>query len=95
MDVLKTISKNIKKRRLELGLNQEQLGKKAKLSSQYISNLETRPKNLTIDTLVRLSKSLNCNFYDLICDDRYTSKAKKNAIHLAMEILEKHLRTLD
>lgn len=61
------ISKNIKARRKQLRLTQDQLAKKAKRTIRYISILETSPeKNVTLDTLESIAAALDCEVFDLL-----------------------------
>lgn len=52
--------------RLECGLTQERMAHKAGLSSNYVNQLEGDDRNVTIDTLFRLSEVLNVNHTKLV-----------------------------
>lgn len=58
-----TISENIKFYRKKTNLSQEQLAEKSDLSISYIKQLESGKifKNITLTTLLKLSKALNIN----------------------------------
>lgn len=55
----------VKKIRLQKGFSQQVLSKKARVSRQTISNLESgKPVNTTTATLVRLADALGCEVSD-------------------------------
>ena len=53
-----TVSENIKKRRKELGLSQEQLGEMANLSRATINMVENGTADIRLSTLVRIAQAL-------------------------------------
>lgn len=56
------LAQRIAEIREEKGLKQVDLAKKLKVSQQFISQIETgREKNLTIETLLKIAKSLGRN----------------------------------
>ena len=61
------ISENIKFYRKKCNLNQEQLAEKSDLSISYIKQLESGKifKNITLTTLLKLSKALNISINKL------------------------------
>lgn len=59
----------LKKRRKELGLTQSELGRLVGLAGNTITNYEKGQREPNIDTLVKLSKVLNCTVDDLIKDE--------------------------
>jgi transcriptional regulator with XRE-family HTH domain len=50
--------KRIRKLRLELGLTQEKLGRKSKLSQNHISNVENGVENISAASRARVAKVL-------------------------------------
>ena len=60
-----SLSKNIKARRKESGLNQRDFAKKAGVSKSTIDRLENAAQNTTITTLETLCKAFKCNIDDL------------------------------
>lgn len=57
---------NIKKRREELNLNQEQLAEKAGVARTVISQLETGQRTvITSDTMLKLAKAMECTVPDI------------------------------
>jgi transcriptional regulator with XRE-family HTH domain len=55
---LRSIAANVRRRRAELGLTQEQLGEAAGISYRYLQEVEQGRKNVTVETLVRLARAL-------------------------------------
>lgn len=56
----------IKEKRLELGMSQEQLAEISGVSRTIISGLESGKTTVTTtDTLLKLSKALNCRVKDI------------------------------
>jgi transcriptional regulator with XRE-family HTH domain len=64
---MKTISEIAKNQRAKLGLTLDEVGKKAELSQGYLSRLENGDydaKNLSLDTIIRLSSALSLTVKD-------------------------------
>lgn len=55
---LKTIAKNVREARINAGLTQSGLGKKADISTNYISRIERADASPTTDVLERIVKAL-------------------------------------
>jgi transcriptional regulator with XRE-family HTH domain len=49
----------MRQRRKALGLSQEELGDRAGLEQSYISNIEAGVRNVSIDNIARIAKSLD------------------------------------
>ena len=58
----------IRKRRLSLGLSQEEFAEKIDCHRNFIGRLERGEQNPTVDTLVRLAAGLRCRVVDIIRD---------------------------
>jgi transcriptional regulator with XRE-family HTH domain len=58
VSIRKSLARNLKARRLELGLSQEALGFKCKMPDVYISKIERGVLNVGIDNLERIAKAL-------------------------------------
>ena len=58
----------IRKRRLSLGLSQEEFAEKIDCHRNFIGRLERGEQNPTVDTLVRLAVGLRCKVVDIIKD---------------------------
>jgi transcriptional regulator with XRE-family HTH domain len=57
---------NIRTQRKTLGLTQEKLAEKAELHPVYIGSVERGEENVSIDSLVRISKALKVSLHDLV-----------------------------
>lgn len=55
---LKTIAKNVREARINAGLTQSELGKKADISTNYISRIERADASPTTDVLERIVTAL-------------------------------------
>lgn len=58
----------IRKRRLSLGLSQEEFAEKIDCHRNFIGRLERGEQNPTVDTLVKLAAGLRCKVVDIIKD---------------------------
>lgn len=67
MDVTR-IGKNIKEKRISLGLTQEQLSEKADVSPAYIGMIERGEKVPKLETFVNIANSLNVTADELLGD---------------------------
>lgn len=65
-----TVSRNIRKARLEAGMTQKELADKAGFKVSYIARLETKPQNITLHVLDQISASLRTSPQKLISDFR-------------------------
>lgn len=53
------LGKRIREERLKLNLTQEKLAECADISSSYLGQIERGERNVTLDTLLRISNKLN------------------------------------
>ena len=65
MDIKRLIGSRIQKLRKAKGLSQEELSEKVGLSSKYISSIERGNENPTLDTFIKLARSLNVDIFEL------------------------------
>lgn len=72
-----SIGKNIKNRRIELKISQDQLAEKLFVTRQTISNYENGKSNPSIETLQQLSTILNCELDELLYGSRNNARAPK------------------
>ncbi|HEY9792965.1 MAG TPA: helix-turn-helix transcriptional regulator [Candidatus Obscuribacterales bacterium] len=56
----------IMEKRLQLGLSQEDLAKRAKLHRTYISDVERGERNISVESLRRLAVALGATMWQLI-----------------------------
>jgi len=65
MDTKKLIGMRIKEIRRSKGLSQEQLAEKADINSKYLSRMERGTENPTLDMLIKLSKALEVEMWEM------------------------------
>lgn len=57
-EILVKFGKKVRARRLELGLSQEELADKAGVHRTYIGMIERAEKNITLENIEKIAKSL-------------------------------------
>lgn len=62
----KRFARNLKQRRLELALSQEQLAEVAGLHRTYIGSVERAERNISIDSMERLASALRVDILQLL-----------------------------
>ncbi len=60
------IGKKIKNLRMELGLSQEQLGFKAKMSGSFIGRIERGENDMPLSAAINVAKALNLTLPELV-----------------------------
>ncbi len=65
-DVLVSFAENLRRRRKELGLSQEQLGARANIQMADISRYESGSRDPRITTIARLAQALDVPIADLL-----------------------------
>ena len=60
------VARNLREARKAKGLTQRALAEQVGVEEQYISNLETQSRNLSLETLERLAKKLGVASADLL-----------------------------
>lgn len=73
------IGKKIKKIRLEKELTQEEIASAA-ISLSHMSNIETAKTKVSLITLAKISRILECSLDELVFDDKITSNFKLKKI---------------
>jgi transcriptional regulator with XRE-family HTH domain len=58
----------LRKRRLELGLSQEQLAEIADVHRNFVGLIERGEQNISIDSLIRFSKAVKRSLANLFAD---------------------------
>jgi transcriptional regulator with XRE-family HTH domain len=66
--ILVDFPKNVRKRRHELEMTQEELAEKADFHVNYIGGIERAQRNPSLESIVYLAKALNVSPKDLIPD---------------------------
>jgi transcriptional regulator with XRE-family HTH domain len=72
------VAKQIKTTRLQMGLTQAELAKRAGISIRYLSRLETEPQNLSLDVLEEVAKALRMTPSELLSLQK-TKRAEDNS----------------
>ena len=57
-DILTQFGRNIRRRRMELGISQEKLAELAGLHRTYIGMIERAEKNITLTNIAKLARAL-------------------------------------
>ena len=63
------LGRRIKRLRTRLGLTQDALAERVQISPKYLSNIERGRENPTLDTLLRLAKSLKVELWEVFLLD--------------------------
>lgn len=66
---LRKLGKRIRQLRKDKGLTQEAAAEKARLDSKHWSDIERAVTNVTVATLVGISRALKVPLYELFTDD--------------------------
>lgn len=70
MDIDYVAGQNIKRRRQELGMTQEDLGHKAGISTVYLSEVERGLKSISLKKLHAVADALGVEAYTLLIDPK-------------------------
>jgi transcriptional regulator with XRE-family HTH domain len=70
-ELVSVFAQNVKRRRHQLRLSQEELAERAGVHRTYIGMLERREKNVTIYNIERIAQALEVEPYQLLkqCED--------------------------
>ncbi len=63
---LRRFSHHVRRRRLELGISQEALAEKVGLNPFYVSRLERQLMNISIVSMERIARALECELVELL-----------------------------
>ena len=66
MDWIALVGRNVRLRRQELGLSQEQLAHDAEVTMRYLGAIERGQQNPSLNVLVKISTALRCTPIDLL-----------------------------
>ena len=64
--ILLVFGDTVRTRRLQLGLTQEMLSKKARLHRTYLADIEAGRRNLSLNNIVQLARALGVTPSDLL-----------------------------
>lgn len=65
------IAKNMRMARFDLGITQQSLAKKSKVSQATIAGIENGSKCPSVETLTKLAKALNLKTFELLRHDLF------------------------
>ena len=74
MDMRRLLGRNVRAKRIEAELTQEQLSERSGFSQQYISDMERGLRNPAIVSLYELAQALNTTPVALITPDEEAAK---------------------
>lgn len=66
MSAIRIVAENVRYRRVNLGLSQEEFAEKCGLHRTYVGAIERGERNITVATLFRLAIALGCDATDLL-----------------------------
>lgn len=62
----RTFGENLRKRRIQLGLSQEELAERAGLHRTYVGSVERGERNVSLENIVRLAEAVGADPSDLL-----------------------------
>ena len=65
-DPIRLVAANVRRRRLDQSLSQEELADRCGLHRTYVGAIERGERNVTVNTLFRLAEALACDATDLL-----------------------------
>ncbi len=89
------IGKKIKKIRLEKELTQEEIASAAEISLSHMSNIETAKTKVSLITLAKISRILECSLDELVFDDKITSNFKLKKILCNVDEFEVEINIIE
>jgi len=84
MDTKQMIGARIKDIRIKTGLTQEQLSEKVGINPKYLSSIERGLENPTLNTLIKLSESLDVNLDDLFTQIEIEDPAERKSLIISL-----------
>ncbi len=84
MDAKQMIGGRIKDIRNRKGFTQEELAEKIDINPKYLSSIERGKENPTLNTLIKLSESLNVNLNDIFHQIEIEDPAKRKALLISL-----------
>jgi len=84
MDAKQLIGSRIKEIRTKKGFTQEQLAEKIDISPKYLSSIERGKENPTLNTLIKLSESLDVNLNDIFYQIEIEDPAERKSLIISL-----------
>lgn len=97
MEEKQLFGQRVKRLRARLGLTQDQLAERIHISPKYLSNIERGKENPTLDTLLRMAKSLKVEPWEMFfveLESLNHQALKKKVSQLLEETNEEKLRLI-
>lgn len=82
--LLAQLSKLIRSRREEFGISQTELAEKAGLHRTYINNIERGTKNISIESLKKITDTLGISMGELILEAEEAASEKSNDVKILL-----------
>ena len=100
MSIREIAQKNIKRIRVAKKLSQDDLFEITNLPKSTLSKIENQPMNLTLDTLERIARGLDCEVYQLLYtkpqkNEKSKSQRLREAISLIRQVLADETKNSD
>jgi len=83
---MSAVGDRIRERRVELGWTQNELAEKARISSGFLSDLETGKRNVSADNLLSIAQALSVTLDFLMKGD--SSKPKSGEVKIPASLVE-------
>ncbi|MCQ2484208.1 MAG: helix-turn-helix domain-containing protein [Clostridia bacterium] len=94
-DEYKSIGKRIRDTREEQNLSREKFAEKANISSQFLADIETGKKGMTIDTLIKICNAFGVSANAIIYDNNDKDEEQLNEImHMLKKVDTKTIITI-
>lgn len=77
MNLIELFAINVRKKRNELNLSQEELADICGLHRTYISLIERKKRNVTIKSIEIIAKGLDIEPYQLLLEENYDIRRRK------------------
>lgn len=84
MDTKQMIGARIKDIRYRKDFTQEELAEKININPKYLSSIERGKENPTLNTLIKLSESLDVNLNDIFHQIEIEDPAKRKALLISL-----------
>jgi transcriptional regulator with XRE-family HTH domain len=94
-NIKKIVAANLKARRESLGMTQAELARRSKLTARYISILEAKPRNLTLESMAALCDQLGITVCELTCEQVGGKNSRRNALETALALIQQELRLME
>ena len=87
----KEIGERIKKLRKNHNLTREELAEKAEISSKFLYEIEMGRKGLSVDTLLKIARTLSCSCDYILTGENYEKVQKNRTVKVLDEFEAKDM----